>query len=159
MKCHLRETLCDFTGYVWLPLCIYTVYSCFRCRWSQLYEENGLYSVWIQIPKSTTNPSCTHTVDRTPNNVSLRKYRWRTWVISRCNRSRRAAWLSIDSRGTRVLSTLGPTLWSTLCLIESVKRRKKAKITRPLCVLPVCPSGHDAYWSDETCCFQKGIKD
>ncbi|TNM99731.1 hypothetical protein fugu_012764 [Takifugu bimaculatus] len=41
------------------------------CRWSQTYEENGRYSVWIRMPKSTTNPSCTHTVDQTPNNVSL----------------------------------------------------------------------------------------
>lgn len=128
MKYHLRETLCAFTGFVRLPLC-------FGCRWSQMYEENGRYSVWIQIPKSATNPSCTHTVDQAPNNVSLRKYRWRTWALSRCSRSRRAAWLCIDSRGTRVHSTLRPTLWSTLCLIESVKRRKEAKITWPLCIL------------------------
>ncbi|XP_018536506.1 heparan-alpha-glucosaminide N-acetyltransferase [Lates calcarifer] len=38
------------------------------CRWSQIYEEGGHYSVRIQ---ASSNPSCTHSVDKTPHNAYL----------------------------------------------------------------------------------------
>lgn len=45
------------------------------CRWSQTYGEGGHYSVWIQAPGAASNLSCTHTVDKAPNNAYLRKGR------------------------------------------------------------------------------------
>ncbi|XP_045067363.1 heparan-alpha-glucosaminide N-acetyltransferase isoform X3 [Coregonus clupeaformis] len=39
------------------------------CRWSQLYEEAGRYSVWIQGSESPVNVICYHTVDVSPNNI------------------------------------------------------------------------------------------
>ncbi|XP_069001268.1 heparan-alpha-glucosaminide N-acetyltransferase [Embiotoca jacksoni] len=41
------------------------------CRWSQTYEEGGHYSIWIQMLEATSDPSCTHTVDKSPNNIYL----------------------------------------------------------------------------------------
>uniref|UniRef100_UPI0037E8D68B heparan-alpha-glucosaminide N-acetyltransferase n=1 Tax=Semicossyphus pulcher TaxID=241346 RepID=UPI0037E8D68B len=41
------------------------------CRWSQIYGEGGHYSVWIQMSEAPGNPSCTHTVDKAPNNAYL----------------------------------------------------------------------------------------
>ncbi|XP_047206950.1 heparan-alpha-glucosaminide N-acetyltransferase [Girardinichthys multiradiatus] len=41
------------------------------CRWSQIYEEGGHYSVWIQMPAASTNPICHFSVDRSPNNAYL----------------------------------------------------------------------------------------
>ncbi|MEQ2163183.1 hypothetical protein GOODEAATRI_027627 [Goodea atripinnis] len=45
------------------------------CRWSQIYEEGGHYSVRIQMPAASTNPICHFSVDRSPNNAYLRKYK------------------------------------------------------------------------------------
>ncbi|XP_068182833.1 heparan-alpha-glucosaminide N-acetyltransferase [Antennarius striatus] len=39
------------------------------CRWSQKYGEAGHFSVWIQMSEATSNPTCTHAVDKTPNNA------------------------------------------------------------------------------------------
>ncbi|XP_028279349.1 heparan-alpha-glucosaminide N-acetyltransferase [Parambassis ranga] len=41
------------------------------CRWSQTYEEGGHYSVWIQISEADSKPSCTRTVDKSPDNAYL----------------------------------------------------------------------------------------
>ncbi|XP_029031579.1 heparan-alpha-glucosaminide N-acetyltransferase isoform X2 [Betta splendens] len=41
------------------------------CRWRQTYGEGGHYSVWIQMPDADSNVSCTHDVDKTPNNPYL----------------------------------------------------------------------------------------
>uniref|UniRef100_A0A3Q1G1Y1 Si:dkey-192p21.6 n=1 Tax=Acanthochromis polyacanthus TaxID=80966 RepID=A0A3Q1G1Y1_9TELE len=41
------------------------------CRWSQTYEEGGHYSVRIHMSEVGTNPSCTPTVNKTPNNPYL----------------------------------------------------------------------------------------
>ncbi|XP_023009313.1 heparan-alpha-glucosaminide N-acetyltransferase isoform X1 [Maylandia zebra] len=40
------------------------------CRWSQTYEEGGHYSIWIYT-LDANNRSCTHIVDRRPNNAYL----------------------------------------------------------------------------------------
>lgn len=58
-------------------MCFYqkcvSIDRCFGRRWSQTYGEGGHFSVWIQMPEAATNPSCTHAVDKTPNNASLSK--------------------------------------------------------------------------------------
>ncbi|XP_034538238.1 heparan-alpha-glucosaminide N-acetyltransferase [Notolabrus celidotus] len=41
------------------------------CRWSQTYGEGGHYTVWIRSSEASSNPSCSHTVDKTPNNAHL----------------------------------------------------------------------------------------
>ncbi|XP_071337482.1 heparan-alpha-glucosaminide N-acetyltransferase isoform X3 [Trachinotus anak] len=41
------------------------------CRWSQAYGEGGHYSVWIQMSEAASEPSCTHSVDKRPNNTYL----------------------------------------------------------------------------------------
>ncbi|XP_067092599.1 heparan-alpha-glucosaminide N-acetyltransferase [Osmerus mordax] len=41
------------------------------CRWSQLYEEAGHYSVWVQQSDSSSNTTCSHTVDTSPQNAYL----------------------------------------------------------------------------------------
>ncbi|XP_023132897.1 heparan-alpha-glucosaminide N-acetyltransferase isoform X2 [Amphiprion ocellaris] len=41
------------------------------CRWIQTYEEGGHYSVRIHMTEVSTNPSCTPTVNKTPNNPYL----------------------------------------------------------------------------------------
>lgn len=51
-----------------------------------------------------------------------------------------------------------PLIHSLFNWVSKEKKRKEKKITRPLRVLPVCLSGHDVYWSDQTCWLQKGGK-
>ncbi|XP_024153083.1 heparan-alpha-glucosaminide N-acetyltransferase [Oryzias melastigma] len=41
------------------------------CRWSQTYQEGGHYSVWIQGPDPSGNHTCSHSIDRPPNNAYL----------------------------------------------------------------------------------------
>ncbi|CAL8299720.1 unnamed protein product [Merluccius merluccius] len=42
------------------------------CRWSQLYEEGGQYSVWIkQLSASNTSTTCRHLVDENPRNAYI----------------------------------------------------------------------------------------
>ncbi|XP_046885478.1 heparan-alpha-glucosaminide N-acetyltransferase [Hypomesus transpacificus] len=41
------------------------------CRWSQLYEEAGHYSVWVQQSDSSSNATCSHIVDTSPQNAYL----------------------------------------------------------------------------------------
>ncbi|XP_017279772.1 heparan-alpha-glucosaminide N-acetyltransferase isoform X2 [Kryptolebias marmoratus] len=41
------------------------------CRWNQTYEEGGHYSVWIQLPAVFTQPVCSFSVDKSPNNAYL----------------------------------------------------------------------------------------
>ncbi|KAF7219587.1 heparan-alpha-glucosaminide N-acetyltransferase-like [Nothobranchius furzeri] len=45
------------------------------CRWSQTYEEGGRYSVWIQVPLAFSQPQCNFSVDKNPNNATLREYK------------------------------------------------------------------------------------
>ncbi|XP_029927000.1 heparan-alpha-glucosaminide N-acetyltransferase isoform X1 [Myripristis murdjan] len=39
--------------------------------WSQTYAEGGHYSVWIRLSEPPNNPTCTHTVDKSPRNAYL----------------------------------------------------------------------------------------
>ncbi|XP_074532015.1 heparan-alpha-glucosaminide N-acetyltransferase isoform X1 [Halichoeres trimaculatus] len=41
------------------------------CRWSQTYGEGGRYTVWIHMPEASSDPSCSHTVEKSPNNAYL----------------------------------------------------------------------------------------
>ncbi|CAG6017829.1 unnamed protein product [Menidia menidia] len=41
------------------------------CSWNQTYVEGGHYSVWIHMPDAFFDPICSHSVDRTPNNLYL----------------------------------------------------------------------------------------
>ncbi|XP_039995830.1 heparan-alpha-glucosaminide N-acetyltransferase isoform X2 [Xiphias gladius] len=41
------------------------------CRWSQTYGEGGHYSVWIKKSEAASNPRCTPSVDKRPNNAYL----------------------------------------------------------------------------------------
>ncbi|XP_035519623.1 heparan-alpha-glucosaminide N-acetyltransferase [Morone saxatilis] len=41
------------------------------CRWSQTYGEAGHFSVWIMMSEAASVPSCTHAVDKRPNNAYL----------------------------------------------------------------------------------------
>ncbi|XP_023281495.1 heparan-alpha-glucosaminide N-acetyltransferase-like isoform X1 [Seriola lalandi dorsalis] len=41
------------------------------CRWSQTYGEGGHYSVWIQMSEAATEASCSHSVEKRPNNTYL----------------------------------------------------------------------------------------
>lgn len=110
-KYHFRgdqmKTSCSFKCFY--GKCI-SVFPSFGCRWSQTYGEGGYFSVRIQMTEATSDPSCIHKVDKTPNNAYLRKCPtlmktagWRNKAISRIALNHTAALMShSDSKRSHV---------------------------------------------------------
>ncbi|XP_047458205.1 heparan-alpha-glucosaminide N-acetyltransferase isoform X2 [Mugil cephalus] len=41
------------------------------CSWSRTYREGGHYCIWLQTLDGSTEPTCSHTLNKSPNNTYL----------------------------------------------------------------------------------------
>lgn len=127
-----KACLCCFNNCLTCQVIEQRPYVCVcGCRWSQTYQEGGHYSVWIQGPDPSGNHTCSHSIDRPPNNAYLRK-------------SSTYGFIEDCSEGWNPCS---PGLWSYW-----VKNLQCGPGSRALSHLRGC------YWSDQTSFLENRFK-
>lgn len=156
IKYHLREALNALTASVWLSLDM----SLFWMQMEGVRRTRKMVCMLsgsrCQRPPQTPAAFTLLITFQTGHTcVSINEGGERGWA----GVSETALEMHADSRGTCDHAQAKPLVHSLFNWVSKEKRGKKRKITGSLHVLPACLSGHDVYWSDKTCCLQKGIKD